>query len=207
MDQLKEILNRIPYAILVLITIVFYGYDYWQFENDVNSPLNIQRTIAEKSRTDIASKKAKIREAEEFYRSLEAKRQEIRALAIRLGEMKNTLSEEIDVPAFIKGVVTEAKKVGFRVESFKPNGDGRKKYYIENRFKLVFSAVFGQIVVFLKRLANMKRIVSVDEIDFLVKGDRKARYVELSGAMTIKAFRYVGSDADKKAEQLAEGKK
>ena len=73
-------------------------------------------------------------EAEEFYKSLNVKREQIRIQADQLSEKKAIISEEVDVPAFIKMLVTEAKRVGLSVYSIKPAKENKEQFYIEQNF-------------------------------------------------------------------------
>src|SRR4051812_43652652 len=129
MDKLKDLLERIPYTLVLVAALGYIGFGYYQFRTSPESPLT-QKTLelskAGKENDDLTNK---IKSAREFYRTLDTKRMELRALAQKLDEMKATLSDQLDVPSLIKLFVTEAAKVGLSVSSIHPLQTKNEDYY------------------------------------------------------------------------------
>lgn len=205
MDQLKDILNKVPLTLVVFLVLAYHGYLYWEFISAPESELVSTQTRSQQLEASNQALDKKIKDAEEFYKNLDKKREEIRALAVELDDMKATLSEEIDIADFIRMVVTEAKKVGLSVKSIKPTVMNQRDFYDEQVFELSFRGVYVQLFVFLERLAKANRIVRMDDFKLKRAGPSTAPYVELEGTVFLKAYRYRGSRADEIARAASKG--
>lgn len=195
-ERLKEILHKIPWTGIAAVIALYMGYDYYWFTTDAASPL-VQKQAQIVTITEENEKlKTKIKQANDFLKSLDAKKAELRALHQQLQDMKGTLSETLDVPDFMKTTITEAKKVGLAVLSLKPTESAKKEYYAEQAFDLAFKGVFVQLVVFFDRVANLQKIVRVENFALKPVSSSLSRYVELEGVVQLKVYRYIGSKAD-----------
>jgi Tfp pilus assembly protein PilO len=185
----------------------YLGWDYYTFLTDPSSDLGIQRSNLERKKAEVVTKERKIEDAKSFYASLERKREELRQLSHELATMKSTLTETIDIPAFMKLVLGEAKKVGLSVTSLSPMPSVTKPYYIEQPFDLAFQGVYVQFVAFLDRLSQAERIVRVD--DFAIKPRnaplKGGRFVDLEGTLKVKSYVYLGTKEDELAAKGANG--
>lgn len=199
--DLKEFLSKLPMVPILVAGVLYLAYGYYSFTTSGDSPLTLKKQELEAAQAESARLEKKTKEAEEFFKNLDKKRQEIRALAARLDEMKATLSEELDIPSFVKMVVTEAQKVGINVIGIKPSETKESEFYAEEVFQFEFQGVYVQFFVFLERLANVERIIRVDDFDVKRAGPSTAPYVEMSGTVKIKTYRYLGSKADEVAKQ------
>ena len=196
MERAKEILDKVPWTFVMVGLVGYFAYDGYTFVSDPGSTLNVRKGQIQVIKKDNEQTQVKLKAAYEFFKSLDAKRSELRFLATQLEEMKTTLSTTLDVPSFIKMVVTEAKKVGMRVTSLKPTEGKAGEYYFEQSFDLNFQAVYAQLLVFLDRLASAERIVRVDNFSIRRMGSSDAPFVPLNGTVQLKAYRYLGSKAD-----------
>lgn len=203
MSALGKLIAKIPWALFFGAFVIVKGYGLLQFYTDETSSPYLQKSNQlEQENRRIVDLERKKREAEEFLKSLESKRAELRAAALELAQMKSSLAEELDIASFIKMLVTEAKRVNIRVQAITPAGEETKDFTIAQRFKFEFRGVFAQVVVFLERLLQTNRIVSVDSYDFTVPQQASAgRYAELQGSLTIKTYRYNRSKADEVASK------
>jgi Tfp pilus assembly protein PilO len=196
LEQIKAILDKIPAMLLLAAILGYLGYGHYQFVTDPSSPLlqkTAEVTTAEAQKTEL---KNKLKAAQEFFLSLEKRRLELRALAKELEELKVSLSETLDIGALIKTVVGEAAKVGLSVSSIKPTDLKESEYYSEQSFALGFHGVYVQLVVFLQRLANLEKIIRVDNFDMRLASSPTAQYVSLDGTLQLKSYRYKASKAD-----------
>ncbi len=189
--------------LIFFLTAVYLGWDYYSFTTDSTSPLGEQQAIIEQKKAEITEKETRLTAAKEFFANLEKKRDELRALSTELATMKSTLTENLDIPAFMKLVLTEAKRVGLTVTGLSPLQSQPKEFYIEQPFDLTFQGVYVQFIAFLDRLAQAERIVRVD--DFAVKprgtAARASKFVELEGSLKVRSYVYVGTKEDVVANQ------
>ena len=194
---MKELLQKIPFGILLTLYIAYLGYDYYWFTTNSDSPLTQKLAQIETIKKENLRLQAEVKKANEFYENLNNQKGQLRNFAARLDEMKATLSEDLDVPSFVKMVITEAKKVGVTVLSLRPTKTASEEFFAENAFELKFKAVYVQLIVFLERLGNIQKIVRVDNFSLHpVTNTNNSRYVELEGVIEIKAYRYLASKAD-----------
>ena len=200
-ERLLANLGRIPTVPLLLAFLFYYiGYGYYSFMGAEDSPLTSKKKQVVAAKEENGRIKEKIKKANEFSKSLEAKKSEIQGLVQELNGMKATLSESFDVPEFMKMIITEAKKTGLVVLALKPTSQGKKEYYSESAFELSFKGAYVQLLVFLDRLAQAQKVIRTDHLVIKPKGSPYARYVELEGTVQIKGFSYLGTKADEIAQ-------
>lgn len=196
MDKLKELLDRIPYGLLVVAILGWTGWSYYKFSSGNDSERAAKQTELDNVKKETDAIEAKIKAANEFYRSLDQKRIELRALAQQLDEMRGNLTEQLDVAYLVKMIVTEATKVGLSVQGIKPTTSKVSEYYAEQTFELSYRAVYVQLLVFIERLSTVERIVRIESLDSKAVGSTDAPYVEIAGNIQLKAYKYIGSKAD-----------
>jgi Tfp pilus assembly protein PilO len=194
-ELIAPLIKKAILGIFVLVIFTF-GYDYYTFENDADSPLNTKKAEIVAMQTKIAGLQTKVKQAEEFYRTLENKKAELRRYAEQLSELKATVSESLDVPAFMKLIVTEAKKVGLGVVGLKPTKLTLHKYYAEQAFEMSFQGVFVQLLVFLDRMSHAQKIVRVDNFAMKPKSGNIGKFIELVGTVEIKSYYYINTPED-----------
>ena len=197
LEKVKEIMNRIPATLILGAFLAFQAFDYYDFMNNDTSPLLIKKsafTVAKEARKQL---EIKLKEANAFVKSLEKKKAELRALALELQGMKESLSDRLDIPNFMKMTVTESKKIGITVLSLKPTGTVNKEYYTEQNFKFTFRGIYAQLVTFMERLTNVTEIVRIENFSMKPVGSGRTKYVLLDVALEMKTYKYLGSSADK----------
>jgi Tfp pilus assembly protein PilO len=189
-------MNKIPVGMLVGLYMIYLGYDFYSFNTSAESPLQQKQAQIDSVKTEINNLNAKVKEAEEFIKNLEIKKLKLRTMASQLSEMKATVSEHLDIPMFIKMIVTEAKKVGITVVKINPTVEKKQEFYVEQPFELGFRGVYVQLLVFLERLSNVQKIVRVDDFSIRPTARSDSRYVELEGSLILKVYKYYSSKAD-----------
>ncbi|MCM2321644.1 MAG: type 4a pilus biogenesis protein PilO [Oligoflexia bacterium] len=201
LNRIKDIIEKVPFLFLLVLYLGYLGMGYHGFLNDPASELNLKKAELKASQEDLAKLSRKVEETREFIRSLNVKREEMRRLAQQLEDTKAVLTETLDVPAFMKLVLTEAQRVGLNVQSIRPGEASRGEHYAQQIFDVNFHGVYIQLIGFLDRLANLQKIVRVD--DFMMKpiSASTAKYVELEGVLQLKVFRYIGTKADEIAHK------
>jgi Tfp pilus assembly protein PilO len=93
-------------------------------------------------------------------------------------------------------VTREATRVGLRVSSFQPAEERKQEYFTEKVFKLNFTGVYVQLMVFLERVSNLHQILRVDGFNIKPSGPQDIKYIEIAGTLDILAYRYSGTAAD-----------
>jgi Tfp pilus assembly protein PilO len=201
--DLKDKIEKIPFTLLLFAYLGYLAIDWylWSSTSDGALQQRIGQVVALKN--EVNGLNTKVKQGEEFYRTLEKKKAQIRELAHTLDEKKAVLSEDLDVAAFMKTVFVEAHKSGVGVLKLDPKETKAYEYYEEKKFELTFHAVFVQLIVFLDRMANTQRIVRVENFQMKPVSNTNAKFVELEGVIELKTYRYAVS----KADEIGSGKK
>ncbi|MBI4925749.1 MAG: type 4a pilus biogenesis protein PilO [Bdellovibrio sp.] len=201
MEQLKSRLKRFPVTIWFMIAIGYGAFDYLRyvgiiFKENSDSPFLAKMTQIETAKQEVVKMQDKITKANAFLKNLENKKNELRSLAVELDNMKATLTESLDIPNFMKMLITEARKVGLNVLGLKPTGQTKKEFYSENAFELNFKGAYIQLLAYIDRLSQSQRVMRIASFNIKPSGSAQARFVELEGAMQVKGYYYLGSKAD-----------
>jgi Tfp pilus assembly protein PilO len=205
MNPLLNVLKKLPFGLLAFGVLGWYGYQYFTFMNSAESPLGIKKAEIESLKTENVKLKQKAQDAENFRLTLDSRRNQVRETLAKLGSMKSTISDAVDNVEFISTVLTEAKKVGLSVLSFDRDTARKQEYYTEHVYRLNFKGVYVQLLVFFERLANVQRVIRVDNFKLKPISGTSARYVELEGVVEIKTYNYELSNIDKEASAAAAG--
>ena len=191
-EKLKEIFNKIPFIPIVVIYCLYLGYTSYDFLEGAGSPLQDKLTAFKKEESKVKELEKKLKDAQEFIAKLDEKRQTLRSLTQQLNETRATLSEEMDVPAFIKMVGTEARKVGLTIMSMTPAGEKQQELWVEQKFDVTYKGVYVQLLVFLQRMASVQKIIRTEDITIHPQANASARFVEIEGRLVLQTYRYSG---------------
>ncbi len=195
-ENIKETFEKIPINFLLVLFVAYLGFTYFSFESDELSQKKVKQKEIAVLRGVNTKLESKYRELNLFVKSLEKKKIDLRKLAMELQDVKAVLTENIDVPGFMKLVTTEAKRLNFSVLSLKPKGSKSHGFYAEESFDLTFRGVFVQFAQFLDRIANLTRIIQIENLKITSVGSNSGRFVILEGFMELKVFKYLGSVED-----------
>lgn len=195
-ESVRGIIEKIPLSVLLLAYVAYLGNDYHTFLTDPMSDLNQKKSQVEVEKKEIAKLEASVKAANDFLKALEGRKVALRKLAQELQETRASLTDTLDVPEFMKMILAEARRVSLTVTALKPGDESKKEFYVQQSFDLGFRGAYVQLLAFLDRLANLQKIVRVDQFDMKPGGRIAGKYVELEGKLTLRAFRYQGSKAD-----------
>jgi Tfp pilus assembly protein PilO len=201
-EKIADILNKIPIMFLLVCLLAFFSYDYYNFINEPSSPLITKKAEIAAAKIVNAKLQVKVLELEKFAKQLEDKKVELRRLVEDFQRLGGALADRIDTPLFMKMVVTEAKKVGLRVESLKPKGSAEKDVYLETIFSFNYRGIFGQLLVFLQRLASTSEIIHIGDIEIKTSSSSSGRFVEIKGDLEIRTYTYLPGKAEAMVKQL-----
>lgn len=199
--RLKELLAFwIPLVAAANVAYSFYDFEM-VYKTDPGSEYGQRQATLEQSKKDLEGLEKRDKEMQEFVKTLDSKRAEFAAASGRLMVLKSAMSDRVDVPEFMKLIVTEAKKTGLTVLSIKPRSTTDQEYYREYPFEFRFKGVFSQLFTFLNRVSSLQRTVKVDELAVKPASSAAAKFVELEGELVFKTFAYSASKEDNVAKQ------
>jgi Tfp pilus assembly protein PilO len=189
-------LTKIPFWLFVLGFAAWLGYGLYQFEFAADGAHEMHIAQVAAIQAEINTIKEKIVQAEDFFKKLEAKKQDLKLLMVRLSELQATLSESLEVPALVNLLVTESNAVGIRIEKIEPGEVTKKDFTIEREFKLSVRGTYAQIVYFLEKLANVRRIIRVEGFDLKPRNPSTSKYIITEANLSVRAYQYALDKAD-----------
>jgi Tfp pilus assembly protein PilO len=195
-EKIKEIVDKIPFGMLLVCYVGYLGYDYYDFINSDTSTIGQKKTEIETLKAQNSKLLKKNRELDIFVKTLEVKKLTLRKMAHDLQNVKAVLSKDLDVPKFMKLIFTEARSVGITVKGLEPQTPITKEFYSENSFKLEFKGVFEKLIELLDRFSDIAQIVRVEAIKIKPNGNTSGKYAEIEGTLDVRIYRYLGTKAD-----------
>lgn len=176
-DKIKEALEKLKW-IHVALTIVG-GAAFFYFTLDQSEIELREQSVAEVD-NDIRMLEKKIKEAKEFEKQFEVKRKRFKELADELQKLQGALPKQFFLPDLLTDLLREAKQLEIEIVSIKPDEkEEQKELYNSLGFSVEARGTFLQFFILMDRLANMKRLVSVDS--FQIDRDNERESVTLGG--------------------------
>jgi Tfp pilus assembly protein PilO len=202
-EKIREVINKLPILGLLAVYLGYLGIDYYQFDTDAESPLGQRRAAFQSKTTAVAALKVKLKELENFARTLETKKLDLKNKVDEFNRVGGSIPEKFDAPLFMKTLITEAKRQGLKVEGLKPKGSTEKEFYLESVFSFGYRGFYSQLLGFVYRLANTTAINRVDELSLVPAPQAGARFIEISGEFDIKTYTYLAGKAASMVKQMA----
>jgi Tfp pilus assembly protein PilO len=193
---LRDILDKIPFTLILAVYLAYLGYNCYQFFNDENGEIHLKQGELTTARDDIQKLEKRVKDVNDFMQSLSAKKQQLRQLAQELEDTKVSLSENLDVPDLMNTIYTEARRAGLSVSRLSPSGVKKFEFYEGYEFSFESTGVFFQYLAFLENIAGLRKILRVSEINLNPLPPQDASFVKVSANLRILAFRYLGTKAD-----------
>jgi type IV pilus assembly protein PilO len=150
------VLGAIAFAVIGLYMVLFFGGN--------QSQLRTLQTRHAKVDQDIQAARAVANNLEAFKK----KREE---LGEQLQAALEKLPESSDLPALLTNISTLGKKSGLEIQTFKQGNKIDRGFYSEQQIELQFTGVYHDIALFFDRVANLSRIVNLNDLVFEVEKD------------------------------------
>lgn len=125
--------------------------------------------------------------------NLQAYRNQLQLMNERFGTMLKQLPAKNEMPGLLEEISKTGVASGLKFELFAPQSEVEHDFYIELPIKITVVGTYMQLAVFLSRVAEMNRIVTLHE--FSIKGvpSKDSKTVsedELVMNITAKIYRY-----------------
>lgn len=168
-------------ALVVLMTAANYFFVIQPLEDEMVSLRAQQRKLD----LDLAEKS-------EIAQNLNERRREMDVLEQKLAEALTELPENKDVEELLAQLNDIGKKSGLEISRVEPQAEtvGGGEFFARIPVRMVVSGNYHEIAMFLQEVANMRRIVNVNNIK--LEGARmKNEKVMLSSSFMATTFRFV----------------
>ncbi len=192
-----EKLQNFPFALIFVAYLGYLGVQFYDFNYASDGQVEMHKTQLANNGSELAALKVKLTEGQKFVKSLELKKTEIQGLVQKLSEYQGALSEGLDVPAMIKLLVGEAKKIELKVEKIEPGKKDPKEYYLEQEFRLDIKGTYQQIVLFIQRVSSLQRILRVEAFTLKPVVSISPNSKIINAQLSVRAYQYTMSAEDK----------
>ncbi len=193
MDSLK----RIPSFVLLLLWLGFLGWKAYEFHYAADGAVESHAVRVAALKSELKGLNDRYQEGQGFLKTLNAKKEEIRSQARKLAEFQGALSEQADLVGLLKVLLTEAKKIGLRVDRMEPGRKTLRPFYIEQESKLELRGTFQQLHLFVYRVSRLQRILRIQNFRIRpVSTTSGSALAPLVADLGVSSFQYVVSQED-----------
>jgi type IV pilus assembly protein PilO len=199
-----EDIKRMPtkYKVLiVLFVFLLLGYFYYFFF--------FQAALEKKSKLSdkLGTLESKIRVKEKVARRINDHKEEIARLKEQLKVAMARLPEKKEIPGLLTSVSQAGVKSGLEFLLFKPMDPVTKDFYAEIPIQIAIVGSFYNTAHFFERVANMPRIVNIQNISTQKASTSKTGEILLKTACVIKTYMFVEKKDEGKGKKRKRRKK
>jgi type IV pilus assembly protein PilO len=131
-----------------------------------------------------------LQEKSEIAQNLNERRREMDVLQQKLDEALSELPEAADIDELLAQLNEIGRKSGLEISTVEPSAEEPAQIYVKIPIKMAVSGNYHEIAMFLQELANLRRIVNVNNIQ-LGAPALKSEKVVLTSSFVATTFRFL----------------
>jgi type IV pilus assembly protein PilO len=195
MDRLLDAINKAPNSarwggLAAFIALITAG-NFFFFVQEAIDTIESQKAQQYALEQQLAEKKA-------IADNLTDRRKEMDQLDQKLQEALTELPERKDVEELLAQLNDVGKKSGLEISRVEPASEAQESFISKIPVKMNVSGNYHEIALFLQEVANMRRIVNVNNIHLSVNGSlSKPEKVVLTSEFMATTFRFVDQSPKK----------
>ena len=139
---------------------------------------------------------AQLQEKSEIAQNLNERRREMDVLQQKLDEALSELPEQSDVDELLAQLNDVGRKSGLEISTVEPTPEQPAQIYVKIPIRMSVTGNYNEVALFLQEVANMRRIVNVNNIRLGTPQVRSEKVV-LNADFIATAFRFLDSNAAK----------
>ena len=139
---------------------------------------------------------SQLQEKSEIAQNLNERRREMDVLQQKLDEALSELPEESDVDGLLAGLNDVGRKSGLEIASVEPTPEQPAQIYVKIPIRMSVTGNYNEVALFLQEVANMRRIVNVNNIR-LGSPQVRSEKVVLNADFIATAFRFLDANTAK----------
>ena len=191
MEQLLDRIAKAPSAakygglagLVVLLSVLNFFFLIQPLQDQIADQENQQRGLDRQ-----------LAEKQEIAQNLNERRREMDILEQKLAEALTELPEKKDIDELLAQLNDIGKKSGLEIARVEPAGEVPATFFAKIPIKMSVSGNYHEIAMFMQEIANMRRIVNVNNIK-LGTPTQKNDKVVLSSEFLATTFRFVNQAA------------
>ena len=183
LDRIMKASPAVKWGGLGAIIVAITGLNYGLLVMPVEDQIKIQIATQEALNRQLAEK-------QEIAQNLNERRREMDNLEQKLAEALTELPEKKDVEELLAQLNDIGKKSGLEIQTVEPGAEAAASFYSQIPIRMAVSGNYHEIAMFMQEVANMRRIVNVNNIKM---GDAQVRNekVVLKSEFLATTFRFV----------------
>jgi type IV pilus assembly protein PilO len=186
MEQFLERINKAPNSLKFgglagLVVLATLGCYFWLIQGVEDT---IANTVAQQRAED-----SKLAEKKEIADNLNERRREMDQLEQKLQDALTELPEKKDIDELLAQLNDVGKKAGLEIAKVTPGSEAKDAFYSRIPIAMAVNGNYHEIAIFLQEIANMRRIVNVNNIKMSIAG-MKGDKVLLSSEFLATTFRF-----------------
>ena len=202
MEQLLDRIAKAPAAakygglagLVVLISVLNFFFGIQPLQDQIANQENQQRALDRQ-----------LAEKQEIAQNLNERRREMDILEQKLAEALTELPEKKDVDELLAQLNDIGKKSGLEIARVEPAGEVPATFFAKIPIKMAVSGNYHEIAMFMQEIANMRRIVNVNNLS-LGSPEVKNEKVVLKSEFMATTFRFLDSAQIKTDKRAKKGK-
>lgn len=186
LDNIGQWPVPVKIGVLVGMSILIIGLGYWLI---VKSNFEQYHTLQDQEVTLKQDFETKQRQAA----NLQSYRNQLVLINERFGAMLKQLPAKNEMPGLLEEISKTGIASGLKFALFAPDKEVEHDFYIELPIKIQVVGTYFQLAVFLSRVAEMNRIVTLHEFSIVGVSSKDSKVVsedELVMDITAKIYRY-----------------
>jgi type IV pilus assembly protein PilO len=208
MEQLIDRISKAPpllkYGGVVAVMFLLTALTFFLLVQPTEAAIDSQRSQLKRLEDQLAEKKA-------IAQNLNERRKEMAALEQQLAEALTELPEGKDIDELLAQLNDIGKKSGLEISRIEPGAETPEQFFARIPVKMSVAGNYHEIAMFLQEVANMRRIVNVNNIK-LGSADVRSDKVVLKGEFLATTFRFLAQapeqgDKSKSAKAAPKGGK
>lgn len=186
LDNIGQWPMPVKVGVIAGISILIVALGYWLI---VKSNFEQYATLQTKETTLKSEFESKQHQAS----NLQAYRNQLQLMNERFGAMLRQLPAKNEMPGLLEEISKTGVASGLKFDLFAPQPEVQHDFYIELPIKITVEGSYMQLAVFMSRVAEMNRIVTLHEFDIEGVSSKDHKIVsedELVMSITAKIYRY-----------------
>lgn len=159
-----------------------------------------------KNKANLARLEQVLADKQEIAQNLTERRKEMDALEQQLAAALTELPEQKEIDELLAQLNDVGKKSGLDISTVVPQPESKASFFAKIPIRMTVSGNYHEVALFLQEVANMRRIVNVNNIRFTSAG-AKTEKVILNTEFLATTFRFLDPNAKQGDKRAAGAKK
>lgn len=185
-DNIGKWPKSIKIAVILILSLVLVGLGYYLF---IGSSIEKYNTLVAQE----IKLKVEFEGLQQKASNLDAYRNQMKTMKDRFGVMLRQLPTQNEMPGLLEDISKTGIASGLTFVLFAPSPEILHDFYIELPIQIIVIGTYHQLAIFLSRVAEMNRIVTLHELVLEQASVDKSKTVQgeqLVMKITAKIYRY-----------------